>query len=238
MAIDVEGDSSSAVNDAHTLSSWLRKMHEEHVEGGASETPPAVLLTAGPAAGKTTLLSQLVAPSLDGELVPVLVKVQRLQRRLVDAADSFANAWNWVDAFLRLEHGDGPYYRMLRQAMLSRRALLLLDGLDEGGTRRADIEQHVAEVLAPQGHVVLATSRPAGVREQLFIHFRRLRLSPLTEAQQEEALEQRLGAARAAKLMPYVRNQVPHDTETGHRVTSNPLMLSMVASAEQGEQQG
>ena len=149
---------------------------------------------------------------------------------LIDTADSFAKAWNWVDAHLRLEHGDGSYYRMLRQAMLSRRALLLLDGLDEGGARRTDIERHVAEVLAPQGHIMLATSRPAGVQEELFTSFRRLRLSPLTDAQQEEALQQRLGAARAEKLMPYVRNRLPLDTETSDRITTNPLMLSMVAS--------
>ena len=92
VAIDVKGGSSSAVRDASTLSVWLRKLHEERVIGGALETPPAVLLTAGPAAGKTTLLSQLVVLALDGELVPVLVKVQRLQRLLVDAADSFAHA--------------------------------------------------------------------------------------------------------------------------------------------------
>ena len=30
--------------------------------------------------------------------------------------------------------------------------------------------------------------------------------------------------------MPYVRGTVPCDAETGARVTSNPLMLSMVAS--------
>ena len=39
---------------------------------------------------------------------------------------------------------------MLRQAMMARRALLLIDGLDEGGRKRAEIERHVAEVLAPQ----------------------------------------------------------------------------------------
>jgi hypothetical protein len=59
------------------------------------------------------------------------------------------------------EHGaDSEHYRMLRQAMLARRTLLLLDGLDEGGQVRAQIEKHVTEVLAPQGFVMLVTSRP------------------------------------------------------------------------------
>ena len=123
------------------------------------------LLTAGPACGKTTLLSQLVKLALEGPLIPILVKVQTLQKRLINYPDAFASSWNWIDAFLRLEHGaEAPYYSMLRQAMMARRALILIDGLDEAGQFRPQLEKHMAEVLAPQGHVLLATSRPAGER--------------------------------------------------------------------------
>ena len=72
--------------------------------------------------------------------------------------------------------------------MAARRTLLLLDGLDEGGTIRGDVERHIADVLAPQGHVVLATSRPAGLQEELFADFHRLRLAPVTDTQQEEVI--------------------------------------------------
>ena len=177
-----------AVRDAYSLAAWLTTLHKELLAGGACERPPAALLTAGPAAGKTTLLSQLMAllsqrgggdDGADGELVPILIKVQRLQRRLLEAPDAFAAAWNYIDAFLRLELTE-MHYRLLRQAMLARRAVLLLDGLDEAGAKRAEIEAHVAQVLAPQGHVLLCTSRPAGVSKGLFDSFRRLRLSPLT----------------------------------------------------------
>ena len=51
--------------------------------------------------------------------------------------------------------------------MMARRALLLLDGLDEAGQIRDEMERHVVEVLAPQGHVILATSRPAGIDERV-----------------------------------------------------------------------
>jgi len=154
--------------------------------------------------------------------------VQVLQQRLLDAPDTFASAWNYIDAYLRLEHEASrpALYRMLRQALTARRALLLLDGLDEAVTKRADIELHVVEVLAPQGHVLLCTSRPAGVDEARFAAFRRLALAPLSDAQQERALEQRLGAERAAALLTYVRDVMPRD-DTGQKVTSNPLMLSM-----------
>ena len=137
------------------------------------------LLTAGPACGKTTLLSQLVKLALEGPLIPILVKVQTLQKRLINYPDAFASSWNWIDAFLRLEHGaEAPYYLMLRQAMMARRALILVDGLDEAGTVRDQIETHVAEVLTPQGHVLLATSRPAGDErvDRDKIHIRALRV--------------------------------------------------------------
>ena len=113
--------------------------------------------------------------------------------------------------------------------MAARRALLLLDGLDEAGGRRDEIEGHVASVLAPQGHLLLCTSRPAGVDDVRFASFRRLHLKPLAETQQQQALGQRLGAAAGASLLGYVRDRMPRD-ETGALVTSNPLMLSMLAS--------
>jgi len=111
---------------------------------------------------------------------------------------------------------------------MARRALLLLDGLDEGGEKREEIERHVTEVLAPQGHVILATSRPDGITDARFRSWRRVHLSPLTEAQQVEALERRLGAKRAWSLKPYLK-RVPVD-QAGQRITANPLMLSMVRS--------
>ena len=164
----------------------------------------------------------------DTELVPILVKVQLLQKRLLDEPDAFATAWNWVDAFLRFEHNE-PTYLMLRQAMASRRALLLLDGLDEGGEKREQIERHATEVLAPQGHVLLATSRPDGIDDERYTGFRRLELKPLSVDQQRQALEQRLGAERASSLLPYLE-RMPVDERTQERITANPLMLSMVAS--------
>ena len=73
VAIDViGGDASMPIQDAHSLAAWLKAQHEERVRGSECERPLASLLTAGPAAGKTTLLSQVMALSLDGELVPIL----------------------------------------------------------------------------------------------------------------------------------------------------------------------
>ena len=232
VAIEVTGDSQqSGIGDVRGLSEWLHSLHAARLDGKDTSEVAATLLTAPPAAGKTTLISQAVVLALEsGKLVPIVIKVQLLQARLREASGAFASSWNWVDAYLQLVHAEQPaLYRMLRQALMARRALLLIDGLDEGGTNRAEIERHVVEVLAPQGHVMLCTSRPAGVDEARFAGFRRLRLAPLTEAQQREALTQRLGAAGVEALLPFVE-RMPPDSETGLRVTANPLMLSMVAS--------
>jgi hypothetical protein len=234
--IEVEGSGEQqlgAIKDASGLARLLGTLHAACCEGADTSSPAAVLLTAGPAAGKTSLLSQLVVHLLtqsDEPPTPIVVKVQLLQLRLREGGDAFAGAWNWVDAYLRAEHGhQSALYRMLRQAMLARRAVLLVDGLDEGGEARDAIERHVIEVLAPQGHVMLCTSRPDGIKEERYRSFRRLRLAPLTEAQQREAFEQRLGAERARAVVPYL-SRLPTDGESERRITANPLMLSMVAS--------
>ena len=123
------------------------------------------------------------------------------------------------------KHGaTSALYRMLRLAMMARRALLLIDGIDEGGMARERIERHVAEVLARQGHVMLVTSRPAGLQKELFASFHKLALSGLTDEQQRQALHQRLGPAGAEALMPYLVDRMPIDEETSQRVTANPLM--------------
>jgi hypothetical protein len=118
--------------------------------------------------------------------------------------------------------------------------VLLLDGIDEAGRASDEIKRHVAEVLAPQGHVLIVTSRPNGVSKELFStkgydHFE---LRPFTPGQQTEVVERRLicavgdksGQKRAATLMRYINTKVPIDADTGDRVKRNPLVLSMVIS--------
>ena len=160
---------------------------------------------------------------------------------------------------------DSDLYAMLRQAMMARRALLLLDGIDEGGQVRGrrgerhvtppqrhvthplpkparhvthplpkpachithplpkparpsahapcraracaqvreEIERHVTSVLAPQGHVVVVTSRPAGLDTRCFEkHFWHLRLCALSDKQQLDVIEKRVGTGAMVEALP------------------------------------
>lgn len=247
------------VDGVKALSSWFEDSYQRRVKHPDVAGGSCVFITANPAAGKTCLMSQLVVESLESSssLVPIFIKVQELQKKLREEEHkaAFANMWNWVDAYLAVTHGaDSELYLFLRQALMARRALVLLDGIDEAGQARVAIERHISEVLVPQGHCLVMTSRPAGVDERAFdrslVH--RLELQPLSDEQQAKVIEHRLGAGggggggeggvegaagkggankeRAAKLLEYVRERVPRDAETNERVTSNPLMLSMVIS--------
>ena len=82
---------------------------------------------------------------------------------------------------------------MLSKAIHDRNCLLLLDGIDEGGVLRDEIESHVAEVIQRQGFLMLVTSRPAGLNEESFQQcFHMLQLQPLEDSQQEEVILGRL----------------------------------------------
>ena len=66
VAIDVKGGE-ELLGDRHDvrgLSEWLHSMHKKQCMGGATDKPNAALLTAPPAAGKTTMISQAISNRL------------------------------------------------------------------------------------------------------------------------------------------------------------------------------
>jgi len=57
----------------------------------------------------------------------------------------------------------------------------------------------------------------------------RLRLDALRHCPtQEMAIQTSLGEEKAARLRPYIEHTVPVDVQSGLRISTNPLMLSMV----------
>ena len=107
----------AGISNAVDLGNWLTEVHAKCCLGHAADSL-AMILEGPPASGKTCLMSQVVMRTLRvDESIPILIKVQRLQQRKLQSSDAFAAAWNWVDAYLRLEH-DEPIYRMLRQVLM------------------------------------------------------------------------------------------------------------------------
>ena len=171
------------------------------------------------------MTSQVIMHLLESRasVVPILVRVEQLQTRISE----IEGEEDWVDAYLRLTC-EAAHYRFLRSAMEEGRAVHLLDGLDEAGSHREKIERHVSGSLSATP--LLCTSRPAGLTEGCFSAFHTLKLAPLTDAQQADFLARRLDGGRAEELRPYLLEQVPVEADTQLRVSSNPLLLSMIAS--------
>jgi hypothetical protein len=132
----------------------------------SSQTPcrvAHVMITSGAASGKSTLTSQLVMCVIKRAkanpaqaLVPIHVQVMSFAQMLIQPEHEakFRAAPDWIDGYLQIVHGPtSEVYIMLRQAMAARRALIIIDGLDEGGDRRESISRHIRTQIAPQARI-------------------------------------------------------------------------------------
>ena len=121
--------------------------------------------------------------------------------------------------------------RFLMQAARERRALFLIDGMDEAGDARDSVEAFVAELLM-RGHRVVVTSRKTGftaaLRQQFSGEHRDERqivqLLPLSRDQQEAMVSSRVDTEQCAAFWDGARD--PRYEE----LTENPLMLTMMLS--------
>ena len=218
-----------SVGGAHTvgaLSEWLHVRHAAWCTSDSNAPQEAdhnVLLTAGVGGGKTlaihtlaTLAAQRTKGDADPNLVPIVISVAKLAHWMAEEGGeaAFGRAWNFADAYVAREHGRGSEtYTMLRQAMLARRALLLIDGLDEGGAVVGDrIRRHVAEVLAQQGHLMVVTAR-SGATAAVLATFQHVVLRPCTEALQMEMMVRGgLAEEHSLSLLTAFRSMWPAST--------------------------
>ena len=96
------------------------------------------------------------------DAVPILILIIDLQRSMAKSPTEYEGTDDLVAAYLRLTFGDSDRSRflMLMQAYASRRALLLLDGVDEGGYAKSRIEDFITVFLVRQRVPLIVTSRP------------------------------------------------------------------------------
>ena len=96
------------------------------------------------------------------DAVPILILIIDLQRSMAKHPTEYEGVDDLVAMYLRLKFRDSDRYRflMLIQAYASRRALLLLDGVDEGGDAKSRIEHFITVFLVRQRVPLIITSRP------------------------------------------------------------------------------
>lgn len=107
------------------------------------------------------------------QLTPVVIYVQKLARLMrTSAAGGTMPHRDLVRFYLNAEHAEGALdeaaLRMLEQLYAMRSLIVLIDGVDEAADLATIVEDFVTSELVPQGHPVLVTSRPEGVRLRLY----------------------------------------------------------------------
>jgi hypothetical protein len=181
-----------------------------------------LLLILGPAAsGKTALLKTFIMMVLRdyADYVPILISVISLVRVL----DKRTAGESVIAAFLRIQYPQ--HLNLLTQAMFQRRAVFLVDGIDESGARRNEVQAAVTEELLATGHNTIITSRHGGFSSAAFQQCRLLELLPLAPSQQSEMVRLRvLDVAKAEQLVGELESQAFQE------IASNPLMLTMLIS--------
>eukprot|EP00937_MAST-01D_sp_MAST-1D-sp2_P003080 g3080.t1 len=205
-------------------------------EAGVEFDQQSVLILGAAASGKTTLLRRFVVETLEYSgpgagntgFVPLFVTVIELAQ-LLKAARAAGRAVldectsNWAG-------GSATRARYLAQALSERRAVFLVDGLDEAGDARPEVEAFVSCELMARGHRVLATSRRSGFSTDLRAQFNSahsrfvVQVLPLSVEQQRQMVASRLVTDDVRAFTEAARD--PRYAE----LVENPLMLTMMIS--------
>jgi hypothetical protein len=109
-----------------------------------------------------------------------------------------------LDEWLRRSSGCVPQsqgHLYLRQALLERRLLVLIDGLHECGSKRAFVEDFVINQLLCKGVATLITARSDFDVKKFLPYIEVYSQMPLDAEQQQELAHQRLGQAQATTFM-------------------------------------
>ena len=105
--------------------------------------------------------------------------------------------WNDLFDFGLFEHKHkrgSQRYRLLMQAVYEHRAVFLVDGVDEAGGAKEEIERAIADELLDQGHKTIVTSRHSGFKMESFERCQLVELLPMSHGQQEAMVRARLGS--------------------------------------------
>eukprot|EP00935_MAST-01C_sp_MAST-1C-sp1_P002232 g2232.t1 len=175
------------------------------------------------ASGKTTLLKTFTMEIVHSyrDFVPILMPVIEVASVLEECDRNKGESV--VAAFIQRKYPQHAH--LLLQMMLMRRAVFLIDGIDESGTYRKAVEEFVTIELLESGHKTIITSRRSGFSSDAFKQCRLVELLPLSMDQQSEMVRARVpNDEKAERLIGELQSKAFEE------IASNPLMLSMMIS--------
>ena len=95
-----------------------------------------------------------------------------------------------VVAFIRRKYPQHAH--LLLQMMLMRRAVFLVDGIDESGTYREAVQDFITAELLEPGHRTVITSRHSGFSIGAFKQCKQVELLPLSAGEQSKMVLARI----------------------------------------------
>jgi serine/threonine protein kinase len=121
-------------------------------------------------------------------------------------------------------------YLLLKQALLEKRVLFLVDGVDEAGPQlQSTVHAFIERELISAGHRVVITTRKDCTQASDFSKCLKLSLLPLFESQQEELLKKRIKDPTVRQETHALLKLPPYDA-----ITTSPMMLSVLTTIASG----
>jgi hypothetical protein len=195
--------------------------------GKEKELPRGVVVQGIPGSGKSYLLRKLLVDSIDNGSIPIFVSVNLG----VGTRDTKC----WLDAYLRRQFvDDSARLRLLRSALRSQRALLLVDGLDDAGsgeTLREIIKCLTAKLNS--GIRIVVTCRKKALPQWALDELREvsklgfLEIAPLDRDQRREVVKSRLADPSLLGRFETFFDSLQSSGMSGELLKS-PAFLSMV----------
>ena len=213
----VDGNTSS-LSDTDAFETVTRLTFEEY-------TRPLIVI-GDAASGKSTFARLFLIMCIQNRREPQLVPFLLTTIDLVRIVKQNHVGGDYLDGYLRSVYGPrSRRYVTLKQAMLERRLVLFLDGMDEVPTGlKSVIEAYIMCYLRSTVRVVM-TSRPGGFSLAWLEQCTRVHILPLDVEQQESVAKARLRQPQHMHMFKQL--MVRPDLQ---QLASNPLILSMCIS--------
>ena len=215
------------VKSASTSAERIVKNLMHILDPHAAAEKKKIMVLGAAASGKSCLLRRFTVHAAtlwsggDDAVVPLLIPLIELARLM-----SRKNLTDEND--LLLEFIKTKYSPKRTDALLDRRMkhrlLLILDGLDEAGYHKPEVERWIGSL---SDEMVVVSSRISGFNREVFSSFTFVRIKPLSAELQEKVVAQRL-SNYSNELIHYVQHEIRKPTFL--EMAANPLMLSLLIS--------
>ena len=226
-----------SVRNVKDLAEKLMKSNDFDRICGCFDAQPIYLTSPESGSGKSWFCEQLqyfvAEPAVDWldetvegvALVPLLIHVNHLERelrwlneqdRLEEVISSAHDLLPWYISITYGGERNEPRRRVLMQAFEMHALLVIVDGVDEAVDFGPLVLGLIFDVLRAYGHRLVVTARSDQIYSDLFHHFVKYNLCPLSVAQQKTAFTLQLGKNSGSmrffeNLMNFTQLRVGHD---------------------------